>query len=360
MLNISSLCSVFAKRRITSGLIPQLDNAGCYLVTILRDIVGTRAGKGVGALQLSVLVPVLMRQSYLAASPNTRSIFLGLLATTGVHLFAQFVGLGVSLATLGLVLLALGSSAQLLSGGPETSPVIPTPARAVYWSNFLVVLVSFAVGLQGALSPWSSAWSIVAQVYIAYPVLLVLPLLFLARLSTARTPRDPQEAHQELLKYSAEQVSYSFERTWSYYRKVALISAGFYWYGLNRILRGLYSQNEQLSGPVRYILLNYALAALYCVLAVLIERTTIRPVRALHHPLTGKPRPQLVADCLKAISLAPAGSPGMERGIWEPMLTGIIAGPGAAAALWWSGEEEENGWYSRRAWREAAATSKKQ
>ncbi|CAO1629566.1 unnamed protein product [Parajaminaea phylloscopi] len=360
LLSLTPSCSVLARHRLTGGLIPQVDDIGCYLTPFLRDVASSRPGRGVGSLQLSILVPVLMRQCYAAASPNTRSVWLGPAAVAAIHLLARFVGLGVSLATLGITFLALGSWSQLKSGGPEAVPVAPTPAGAVYWSNLLVVLASFSAGLLGVMSTSSSTWAIASRIYILYPVVLVIPLLALAKGASSKTTRDSREARKQLLEYSAESVSYSFERTWSYLRKIALVSASLYWFGISRLIRGLYLEPGQLSGPAAYLLLNYVLGAVYCVLAILVERITIRPVNSLQHPLTGKPRPQLVADCLRAISLAPAGSPYLERGIWAPILTGIIAGPGAALALWWSGAEEENGWYSRRAWREAAATAKTQ
>lgn len=357
LLNIKPSCSVLAKNRITLGHVPQLDDFGCYLVPFLRSVAESRAGRGAGALLLSVLVPVLLRQSYVAVSPNTRTILLGPLSVLAVHLFARVAGLGVSLCTVGVTVLTLGSLAQQKSGGPEAVPVVPTPASAVYWSNLLVVLVAFSFGLQAVFDTSSPRWEAVNQAYILYPLAIVLPFISLGALSTEKSTVTSQQARKQLIQYNAEQVSYSFERTWSYHRKVALFSAFLYWFGLSRLYRGIITDRLSLNGPIKYILLNFVLASLYCVLAILVERSTVRPINSLHHPVTGAPRPSLVADCLKAISLAPAGSPVLERGTIAPILFGIGAGPGAAAALWWSGAEEENGWYSRRAWREVAATA---
>lgn len=110
-----------------------------------------------------------------------------------------------------------------------------------------------------------------------------------------------------------------------------------------------------LTQQTHYLLANFLLLATYAVLTILIERITIRTLNSPTHPLTGKPVPKLHLDCQKAIALAPAGNPSLERGSWQPVVAGIIGGPGLALALWWSGGEEEAGWLARRAWRETSA-----
>lgn len=119
--------------------------------------------------------------------------------------------------------------------------------------------------------------------------------------------------------------------------------------------RGLLSSRTDVSAPATLLLADYACLTVFLAGSVLIERLTIRPISHVTHPLTGKSRRTLELDCQKAISLAPAGNPTLERGTWQPVLAGLLAGPGLAASLWWSGGEEEMGWMARRAWREADA-----
>lgn len=110
----------------------------------------------------------------------------------------------------------------------------------------------------------------------------------------------------------------------------------------------------RFEGIPLYLFADYIATVVYIALAIRIERLTVRSF-APTHPLTGQPRSRLSLDCQKAITLAPAGNPLLERGTWQPIVAGILCGPGMAAALWWSGSEEEEGWLARRAWREAAA-----
>lgn len=304
---------------------------------------------------LSATIPLLLRQSYLSASPNTRSPFLGPFAVLVIHSLARFVGLGVVYSTLGLVFLALGSWGEMQSSGPETMPVVPVPAGAVYWSNLATVITAALAGLQAVFSPDGSNWTTTVSYYITFPLTLLPVLLFLASYASIAPPKDVVEARNELVKYNAEQVSYSFERTWSYFRKAALASAGLYWYGLSRVVLGLYVHEEKLTPPATYMLVNSALLGVGLTLSIVIERLTVRSLAPIH-PLTGRPRPHLAVEAHRAITLAPAGNPSLERGLVAPIVLGILAGPGAAASLWWSGGEEEGGWYGRRAWRETTAT----
>ena len=304
---------------------------------------------------LSALIPILMRHGYQSASPNNRSVFLGTSATLLVHFVGRAFGAGFALSSLGLIFLAFGSHQQMSRSSSSKIPIVPTPATSVYWSNFALVLFTLSTAAQGAFDPSSSRyWLISAIVSYAYPVYLAVYLL-LAKAASHR-PLNEHEARQELLNYSAEQISYAFERLWSYYRKAGLLSMGFYWFGLSRLIRGYYFNKEAITVDQYYLLADYGLAAFYLVATVLIERITIRNLNPTH-PVTGKAKPQLEVDCQRAIAAAPAGNPLLERGTWQPVLAGIIAGPGLAASLWWSGGEEENGWQARKAWREAVAVS---
>lgn len=305
---------------------------------------------------LSVLLPVLMRQGYVATSPNTRSALLGPLAVVGVHLLARAVGSGAALCSLGSLLVTLGSLAQSRSGGPERIPLAPTPASGVYFSNLCVVLLGGAALLQGILSPSSPSWSTANTLYLLSPLLLAT-LLTLATLLGPRRATTASEARKQLMEYGAEEVAYTYERTWSYYRKVGLASAALYWYGLSRLGKGLYYHADEQplkDGVVRLILAEFALASVFLLFTILVERAILRPMDPSPSPSSG----QLRADCLRALSLAPAGNPSLEqrRGPLAPCLAALIGGPGLVASLWWSGGEEEAGWFARRAWRETRAT----
>lgn len=358
----STTCSfaVSQSQRATRGALPRLDDYICSVQPLYRRLVETRSGKGAGALLLSVLAPVLLRQTYVATSPNTRSALLGIAAPVAVHAVAKLVGLGFSLCAVGILLVTLGSIAQFKSGGPEAIPLVPTPAAGVYWSNLAVVIVGFAAGSQAYLDPLSTLWPLANTVYLFSPIVIAI-LLASASLTAPRRASTANEARRQLLEYSAEEVSYTYERTWSYYRKAGLASASLYWYGLSRLFKGIYYYDEDIvrDTPTFYVLSNFALASLYLFLVIIVERTTLRPMNpAAPHPLTGESQPQLRVDCLRAISLAPAGNPSLEqrRGLLAPVLAAVLGGPGLAASLWWSGGEEEAGWFARRAWRETSAT----
>lgn len=115
------------------------------------------------------------------------------------------------------------------------------------------------------------------------------------------------------------------------------------------------SYPPELTPHARFLLVNFGLLGIFALLTILIERLTVRTLSSPVHPLTGRATPKLTLDCQKAISLAPAGNPTLERGTWQPFVAAIIGGPGLALALWWSGGEEEAGWLARRAWRETSA-----
>lgn len=188
---------------------------------------------GAAALVLSVVIPTVLRQGYVAASPNNRSSSLmGASATVILQSIGGGLGYGFVFAGFGTLLLAMGLY-QHLARRDETVPLVPTPAGSIYWINLSVVTFSLSAIAQGFFSIDGSQWQIAHIVFLTYP--LVSAIFLVLGTGGVKVPANDAEARQELLKYSAEQVSYAFERTWSYYRKAALASMAFYWYGLHRL-----------------------------------------------------------------------------------------------------------------------------
>lgn len=182
-----------------------------------------------GALIFSSLLPILMRQCYLASSPNTRSLFLGPLAVLLVHLVAGF---GFALVSVGTLFHALGYYQQM-KRSTDSVTVVPTPAGSVYWTNFFLLTITSLLFVVGSFDSSSAKWTLASVALLAYPALLAITLL-LATVGV-KTTKDEREGRTALLEYSAEQVSYAFERKWSYYRKAALGSMAAYWFGLVRL-----------------------------------------------------------------------------------------------------------------------------
>lgn len=182
---------------------------------------------------LSAALPALMHQCYSAASPNRRSALLSAAAILPLHYLGRYAGTGFVFASAGATLLALGSYQQMRRSS-IAQPVVPTPAASVYWSNLALSIFALSSFLTGVVGTEGRLWLPATLASFAYPVYLTV-FLGLAVLQTQR-PVDERDARQELLGYSAEQVSYAFERTWSYYRKAGLASLALYWYGLSRVL----------------------------------------------------------------------------------------------------------------------------
>ncbi|PWN22744.1 hypothetical protein BCV69DRAFT_96227 [Microstroma glucosiphilum] len=331
----TSGCTVPARKQlptdITRGVLPQIDNALCVLLPFFKQLIADRASIAGGALIFSTLLPILMRQCYLASSPNTRSFFLGPLAVVLVHLIGRMTGIGFALASVGLLFQALGSYQQMQRSS-ESLPVVPTPAGSVYWSNLLLSIITVLLFSVSTLESSGAKWTLASVALLAYPAFLSLALL----LATAgvKTTKDERQGRTALLEYSAEQVSYAFERKWSYYRKAALGSMAAYWFGLVRLGWAWQEGTLRFSGLPLFLFADYIGTVVYIILAIRIERLTIRS-SAPTHPLTGQPRSRLSLDCQKAITLAPAGNPQLERGTWQPLVAGILCGPGMAAALGW-------------------------
>lgn len=301
----------------------------------------------------SAFLPILLHVAYVSVSPNNASKLRGVVLPLTMALGGQIFGYGTWAATFGLVIYVLGLYQEATT--QRTLPLLPTPAPGIYAAN-LAVVFSFALWLsQLAFTPGTqmAAWA-----HAAFEAWGVLPfgLLMLLGAREVTRPKDEAAARAELASYTAAEVSYSFERTWAYHRQSALISAFLYWFGMSRVVRGIFFDSGKLTDSSALALVNFIGLAIFALVVRAAEELTIRSTAPVH-PITGAPRSDLERECDAAIAKAPAGSPSVETGKLEGLLVGLVAGPGAALGLWWAHGEERAGWTTRRAWRETAAVS---
>lgn len=305
----------------------------------------------------SVLMPLFVRLSYHAASPNTRSVLQGpllpVLALILVSVDALVVGSGVALFIPTLIALSYTLGGLSRKSATFTMPNLPCPARAIYGANITAVFMSFfliATMMQDDVYVNQSYWwegYVSAQITsVIKPAaaamgnvvpLLVLPVLFLGYAGVQR-PKTEAQATEHLEEYLAEEVAYGFERTWAYYRQSGLLSFMAYVWGISRLYRGVIADGKMPTAQAQYLLL--------VTLSLLITLVTIAIVEG-----QTTPKDELHDEALKAIQRAPAGNPGIEDYVGVLVVLGLVAGPGLSAMLWFAHDEEIKGWKGRRAWR---------
>ncbi|PWN48860.1 hypothetical protein IE53DRAFT_388943 [Violaceomyces palustris] len=338
----------------TDGAIPMVDNFICISMPFFKDLIVDRLSAGITSLLLSVMGPAILHLCYTAVSPNRKSLLSGGWLVLFITALGQGLGFGMVAAIFGTLILTVGSYETYKRSAPSINPV-PTPAGSIYLSNIAVLLAAGLGIAQLALDPegWYSYNT--RLVFLFYPILFI-PVVIRSFLTT--TIRDERAARIEVASWDAESVSYSFERTWSYYRKVAYVSAVLYWYGCNRIFRGWYYEGGKLNDSSYFAIWDALATLVFLFSLVALERTTFR-CKAASHPLSGAPKPQLQVECERAIERAPAGHVWLETTVTGLLLASIVAGPGFAAGVWWASGEEEQGWKARKAWREAIAVEGK-
>ncbi|CAO1615748.1 unnamed protein product [Sympodiomycopsis kandeliae] len=355
-------CDVPARKQlptdISQGALPQLDNVLCTIAPVYTGFTSNRMNLGSAALVLSVLIPIILRQGYQASSPNNRSSLLGPISVVLLLSLGHFIGHGFAFASVGTLILTMGYYQTLPDSKKQPIPLVPTAAGSVYWVNLALVFFTLSAVVQGFFTAESKYGHAANLIVLGFP--LYLPVLLTLATGGVKAPASTAQARRELLKYSAEQVSYAFERTWSYYRKAALVSMGFYWFGLHRFITSIVYQRSyppQLTAHTDYLIANFLLLTIYAFAVLILERLTIRPINKTIHPVNEDPISNLYLDCQKAIQLAPAGNPGLEKPTnpFFLVLIAVLLGPGLMISLWWSSGEEENGWLARRAWRETSA-----
>ncbi|EST07703.1 hypothetical protein PSEUBRA_002800 [Kalmanozyma brasiliensis GHG001] len=342
------------KTDLTHGAAPLLDNTLCATMGFFKLSMQKRLNVGLFAIMIAFTLPLSYRLCFQAVSPNRKStfnagIFLVLLNTVGAAL-----GLGPwSCIFFSLVYLPAAYSSMKTSKA-SVLPV-PTPAWNIYVANLLHVGIGAVAAITVFGDSASALWHH-AALLIQFAGLAYLPIAWVS----FRTPKVNDEAKSRSIirRFDAEGVSYAFERTWSYYRKMAAFSTVIYWYGLNRVIRGVFFQGETLDAVSFFWFGDIAGAVAATVLLVVAEKTTFRSKAAIH-PVTGEPRSPLEIECDKAIAKAPAGSPWLEKTTMGFIVASLVGGPGFAASMWWCSGEEELGWKARKSWRETVAVEGK-
>ncbi|KAJ1028593.1 hypothetical protein NDA16_001759 [Ustilago loliicola] len=356
--NLAASCQVPSRQKlrtdITHGNLPHLDNTLCTTMGFFRSATEKRINLGLFALMVAMTLPLSYRLCFQAVSPNRKStLYAGFILVLLNAVGAAF-GLG-PWSCFFFSLFYLPAAYSSMKASKASVAPVPTPASNIYAVNLLHVgfgataAITAIADVKGAL--WNHAALLVQFAGLAY-----LPIAWVS----FNTPKvnDEAKSRSVIRRYDAEGVSYAFERTWSYYRKMALLSAVLYWYGLNRIMRGFWFQNESFDATSLFWIGDISGAALALILLVVSEKLTFRNKAAVH-PVTGEPRSPLDLECDKAIAKAPAGSPWLEKTTVGFIVGSLVAGPGFAASMWWCSGEEELGWKARKAWRETVAVDGK-
>lgn len=339
---------------VTHGALPHLDNILCVTMGFFRQSMQKRLNVGLFAIMIAFTLPLSYRLCFQAVSPNRRSTFNAGIFLVLLNAIGAAAGLGPwSCFFFSFVYLPAAYSSMKVSKA-SVLPV-PTPASNIYTANLLHVVIGAVAAITTFANPSGGLWNH-AALMVQFAGLAYLPIAWVS----FRTPKvnDEAKSRSVIRRYDAEGVSYAFERTWSYYRKMAAFSTFIYWYGLNRVIRGYFLQGETFDAVSFFWFGDIAGASLALVLLVLAEKATFRNKSAIH-PVTGEARSPLDIECDKAIAKAPAGSPWLEKTTAGFVTALLVGGPGFAASMWWCSGEEELGWKARKSWRETVAVEGK-
>lgn len=339
---------------LTHGALPLLDNFLCATMGFFQRSTQKRLNVGLFAIMIAFTLPLSYRLCFQAVSPNRKSTLNAGIVLVLLNTIGAAAGLGPwSCIFFSLFYLPAAYSSMKVSKA-SVLPV-PTPASNIYTANLLHVGVGIITAIVVFADSASGLWNH-AALSIQFAGLTYLPIAWVS----FRTPKVNDEATSRgvIRRYDAEGVSYAFERTWSYYRKMAAFSTFIYWYGLNRVLRGYFLQGEKFDAISLFWFGDIAGVAIATVLLVLAEKATFRN-KSTVHPVTGEPRSPLEIECDKAIANAPAGSPWLEKTTTGFIVATLVGGPGFAASMWWCSGEEELGWKARKSWRETVAVEGK-
>ncbi|SJX61830.1 uncharacterized protein SRS1_12814 [Sporisorium reilianum f. sp. reilianum] len=351
-------CNLASRKKLrtdlTHGALPLLDNGLCATMGFFRQSMHKRLNIGLFAIMIAFTLPLSYRLCFQAVSPNRKSVFnagflLVLLNTVGAAL-----GLG-PWSCFFFALAYLPAAYSSIKVSKASVLPVPTPASNIYTANLLHVAFGLVAAITVFGEPEGALWNH-AALLIQFAGLAYLPIAWVS----FRTPKVNDEATSRsvIRRYDAEGVSYAFERTWSYYRKMAAFSTFIYWFGLNRVLRGVLFEGESFDAVSFFWFGDIAGAALATILLVVAEKLTFRNKSAIH-PVTGEARSPLDIECDKAIVKAPAGSPWLEKTTVGFVVALLAGGPGFAASMWWCSGEEELGWKARKSWRETVAVEGK-
>lgn len=355
---LAASCNLPSRQKLrtdlTQGALPLLDNTLCTTMGFFQRSMQKRLNVGLFSIMIAFTLPLSYRLCFQAVSPNRKSILNSGFFLVPLNIVGAALGLGPwSCIFFSLVYLPAAYSSMKVSKA-SVLPV-PTPASNIYVANLLHVAMGATAAITVFANPAGALWHH-AALLIQFAGLAYLPVAWVS----FRTPKVNDEATSRSIirHYDAEGVSYAFERTWSYYRKMAAFSAFIYWYGLNRVIRGYWLQGESFDAVSVFWIGDISGAALATILLVVAERLTFRSKDTVH-PISGKPRSPLDVEGDKAIAKAPAGSPWLEKTTTGLVLAALVGGPGFAASMWWCSGEEELGWKARKSWREAIAVDGK-
>lgn len=351
---LAEACNLASRKKLrtdlTHGAVPLLDNTLCTTMGFFRQSMQKRLNVGLFAIMIAFTLPLSYRLCFQAVSPNRKSAFNAGIVLVLLNTLGAVLGLG-PWSCIFFTLAYLPAAYSSIKVSKASVLPVPTPASNIYTANLLHVAIGLIAAITVFCDVSSGLWNH-AALLVQFAGLAYLPIAWVS----FRTPKvnDQATSRSVIRRYDAEGVSYAFERTWSYYRKMAAFSTFIYWYGLNRVLRGLLFVGESFDAVSFFWLGDIGGAALATILLVVAEKLTFRNKSAIH-PVTGEARSPLDIECDKAIVKAPAGSPWLEKTTLGLITAALIGGPGFAASMWWCSGEEELGWKARKSWRETVA-----
>ncbi|ETS62959.1 hypothetical protein PaG_02728 [Moesziomyces aphidis] len=355
---LAQSCNLPSRQKLptdfTNGALPLLDNTLCTTMGFFKANTAKRLNVGLFSIMIAFTLPLSYRLSFQAASPNRKSLLNSGVFLVPLNIIGAAAGVG-PWSCLFYTFVYLPAAYSSMKASKASVLPVPTPSSNIYIANLVHVLFGTTVALAVFADPEGALWHH-AALAIQFAGLSYLPIAWLS----LRTPKvnDEVESRSVIRRFDAEGVSYAFERTWSYYRKMAAFSAFIYWYGLNRIIRGVWVNGERLDAFSYFWFGDVGGVALALILLVAAEKTTFRNKDAIH-PVSGEPRSPLDIECDKAIAKAPAGSPWLEKTTTGFIVASLVGGPGFAASMWWCSGEEELGWKARKSWRETVAVDGK-
>lgn len=355
---LSAACNLASRQKLRTdlsrGAFPLLDNTLCTTMGFFQRTTEKRLDIGLFAIMIAFVLPLSYRLSFQAVSPNRKSSLNSGLVLVLLNTIGAVLGLG-PWSCIFFSLFYLPAAYSSIKVSKASVLPVPTPATNIYIANIVHVFIGFTAAFIVFADFDSGLWHH-SVLLIQFAGLAYLPIAYLS----SRTPKvnDEITSRSVIRRYDAEGVSYAFERTWSYYRKMAAFSTFIYWYGLNRVIRGIWFSGEKIDAVSLFWIGDIAGIAAATVLIVVAERMTFRNKAAVH-PVSGEARSPLEVECDKAIAKAPAGSPWLEKTMTGLIIAALAAGPGFAASMWWCSGEEELGWKARKSWRETVAVDGK-
>ncbi len=243
---LAQSCNLPSRQKLptdfTNGALPLLDNTLCTTMGFFKANTAKRLNVGLFSIMIAFTLPLSYRLSFQAASPNRKSLLNSGVFLVPLNIIGAAAGVG-PWSCLFYTFVYLPAAYSSMKTSKASVLPVPTPSSNIYIANLVHVLFGTTVALAVFADPEGALWHH-AALAIQFAGLSYLPIAWLS----LRTPKvnDEVESRSVIRRFDAEGVSYAFERTWSYYRKMAAFSAFIYWYGLNRIIRGVWVNGERL------------------------------------------------------------------------------------------------------------------